>query len=91
MAQTRRELCTDASKGFTDPQLLDDSAALLQTFRSLNSGDNDDRPAKRRKTLSESASGNINRSMYEQLMVHLNGSFQDSPVLNLANLHNIIQ
>jgi serine/threonine-protein kinase ATR len=56
----------------------------------MNLGDENDRPAKRLKTLSGTSS-DVNSSTYEQLKVLLNGSTQDSPVPNLANLHNIVQ
>lgn len=50
----------------------------------------EERPAKRRKTLHES-SEHINASAYQQLTLLLNGSSHDSPILNLSNLHNIVQ
>lgn len=50
----------------------------------------EDRPAKRRKTMHES-SEDANTSAYHQLTTLLNGSSRDSPILNLSNLHNIIQ
>jgi len=84
----RKELCENESASFSDIELSEQSTPLVKTFRSLNLS-NEDRPAKRRKT-SPDASEDINRSTYEQLVVLLNGSTQDSPVLNLSNLHNII-
>ncbi|KAH7078025.1 hypothetical protein BKA63DRAFT_277194 [Paraphoma chrysanthemicola] len=91
VAETRLELCTDASKCFTDSQLLEDSREIIRTFRSLNSSNNDDRPAKRRKTLSESPKPDINKITYEQLLRYLHGSSQESLGLSLTGLHNIIQ
>jgi serine/threonine-protein kinase ATR len=61
---------------------------IMKTFRILNQGD-EERPAKRRKTLPESTE-DINESVWQRLVVTLNGSTQDSPVLNLSNLPNII-
>ncbi|CAO2647756.1 Nn.00g086780.m01.CDS01 [Neocucurbitaria sp. VM-36] len=89
VANLRKEICTNESGSFSDAQLVEQSASVVQTFRGMNLGD-EDRPAKRRKTLPEPAE-NTNVSTYEQMMIVLNGSTQESPVLNLANLHNIIQ
>ena len=89
VADLRKEICTNESGSFSDAQLLEQSASVVQIFRYLNL-DNEDRPAKRRKTLPEPAE-NTNISTYERMMMVLNGSTQASPVLNLANLHNIIQ
>jgi serine/threonine-protein kinase ATR len=80
----------DTSASFTNPQLLTDSTSFLKTFRLLNVGEENDRPTKRLKTLPDSSS-NVNRSTYEQLTILLNGSAQDSPVTNLANLHNLVE
>ena len=54
----------------------------------LNLG-NEERPAKRRKKLLDTP--DINHITYERLVMILNGSNHDSPVLNLTNLHNIIE
>jgi len=86
----RNELCTNASGSFTDPQLLEGAASVLKSFRGLNLTDEEDRPVKRRKTLPDS-SEDVNISVYEQLVMVLNGSTQDSPVLNLSDLHNLVQ
>ena len=45
---------------------------------------------KRRKTSHES-SEDISTLAYHQLIMQLNGSSQDSPVLNLSGLHDIVQ
>lgn len=92
VATIRQKLRTDASASFTDANLLQDSALVLKTFRALNIDDDEDkdRPVKRRRTIPDS-SDDEEPSTYEQLMTLLNGSSQDSPVLNLANLHNIVQ
>ena len=87
--ELRKELCENESESFSDIELSEQSMPVVKTFRLLNLS-NEERPAKRRKTL-PNASEDINRSTYEQLVVSLNGSTQDSPVHNLSNLHNIIQ
>ncbi|KAF1947946.1 hypothetical protein EJ02DRAFT_429695 [Clathrospora elynae] len=89
VADIRKELCESESESFSDAQLAAESISIIKTFRALNLGD-EDRPAKRRKTLPDSTE-DLNESAYEQLVMVLNGSTQDSPVLNLANLHNIVQ
>jgi serine/threonine-protein kinase ATR len=90
VTDVRKELCTNAFGAFPNPQILEVATAVLKTFRALNFDEEDDRPAKRRKTLPES-SEDVNESIYRQMVVKLSGSTQDSPVLNLSNLHNIIQ
>lgn len=90
VADLRKELCTNPLGAFPNPQVLEEATEILKTFRSLNIGDEDDRPSKRRKTLPDS-SEDINDSAYKQLMIVLNGSSQESPVFNLSNLHNIVQ
>ncbi|KAF1921015.1 hypothetical protein BDU57DRAFT_509551 [Ampelomyces quisqualis] len=86
----RRELCSNESGGFTEPHLLEASASLLKTFRSVNLNDKNARPVKRRKTLLES-SEDVNEIAYDRLTMILNGSLEESPVLHLVNLHNIVQ
>ncbi|KAF2828831.1 hypothetical protein CC86DRAFT_319926 [Ophiobolus disseminans] len=90
VADARKELCTNPSASFADPQLSNGAALILKSFRELNLGDGEDRPAKRRKTLPNS-SEDVNEGVYQQLVRVLNGSSQDSPVLDLRNLHNIVQ
>ena len=89
IADLRKELCESESESFSDAQLSEESIPIMRTFRMLNLGD-EERPAKRRKTLPESTE-DANESVYQRLVMLLNGSTQDSPVLNLSNLHNIIQ
>lgn len=89
IADLRKELCENESGSFSDAQISEESASTVKTFRTLNL-DVEDRPAKRRKTLPDS-SDDTNKTMYERLAITLNGSTQDSPVLNLSNLHNIVQ
>jgi serine/threonine-protein kinase ATR len=89
VADLRKELCENESGGFSDLRLSEESGPVLKTFRALNLGD-ESRPAKRRKTLPDSAE-DVNNSTYQRLVVVLNGSTEDSPVLNLSNLHNIIE
>jgi serine/threonine-protein kinase ATR len=89
VADLRKELCENESGSFSNAQLSEESVSAVKAFRALNLGDGD-RPAKRRKKLPES-SEDINRYTYEQLVMTLNGSTHDSPVLSLSNLQNIIQ
>lgn len=89
IADLRKELCENESGSFLNAQISEESTSAVKAFRALNLGD-EDRPAKRRKTLPES-SENINHSTYERLVLTLNGSTQDSPVFNLANLQNTIE
>lgn len=82
----------DGSGSFSNAQLVQESQSITKTFRAINVVD-EDRPAKRRKTLPESAEiegKDVNEATYEQLVMKLNGSTQESPVLNLSALHNII-
>jgi serine/threonine-protein kinase ATR len=85
----RKELCINPAASFTNPQLFIDSTSVVKTFQILNTS-TDEPPAKRRKTLPE-FSEDTSTSIYEQLVVFMNGSIHESPVLNLANLHNTIQ
>jgi serine/threonine-protein kinase ATR len=89
IADLRKELCESESGSFSDAQLTEESMPIMKTFRLLNLGD-EERPVKRRKTLPE-ATEDVNESVYQRLVMTLNGSTHDSPVLNLSNLHNIIQ
>ncbi|KAK1911299.1 hypothetical protein P3342_012598 [Pyrenophora teres f. teres] len=89
VADLRKELCENESASFSDVGLSEQSTPLIKTYCSLNII-TEDRPTKRRKTIPD-ASEDINRSTYEKLVVSLNSSTQDSPVLNLSNLHNLIQ
>lgn len=90
VADLRKGICTNPLETFQSPLVLEEATEILKIFRSLNIGDEDDRPTKRRKTLPHS-SEDINDSTYKHLMIVLNGSSQESPVLNLSNLHNIVQ
>ncbi|KAF1842478.1 uncharacterized protein K460DRAFT_346363 [Cucurbitaria berberidis CBS 394.84] len=89
VADLRQEICSDESESFSSTQLVEQSMSVIKTFRELNMGD-EDRPSKRRKTLPDSPEDAYG-STYEYLMMVLNGSTQASPVLNLSNLHNIVQ
>ncbi|KAL6705751.1 serine/threonine-protein kinase M1 [Coniothyrium glycines] len=85
----RLKLCEDDTAGFSDIQLFDDGHSVITAFRTLNVSEQD-RPAKRRKTLPERMN-DINETTYERLSMILNGSTESSPVLALANLHSIFQ
>ncbi|UPX14348.1 Non-specific serine/threonine protein kinase [Ascochyta rabiei] len=84
----REELCSEGAASFTTAQLAEDATKCVQVFQSMHL--DDERPAKRRKILHQS-SKDVNTSAYHQLTMLLNGSSQESPILNLSNLHNIVQ
>jgi serine/threonine-protein kinase ATR len=88
IADIRRELCESATDSFSNAQVSEASTPVLKAFRVLNS-ENEERPAKRRKTLPDTS--DINHTTYERLVMALNGSTHDSPILNLSNLHNIME
>ena len=89
IADLRKTLCDNETGSFSDAQLSEQSLSVAKTFRALNVGD-ENRPAKRRRKLPESAE-DFSDSTYALIVMALNGSTQESPVLNLANLHNIVQ
>jgi serine/threonine-protein kinase ATR len=88
VADIRKELCESDTGSFSNAQLTDESTQILKAFRVLNLG-SEERPTKRRKTLPDTS--DINRTTYERLMMVLNDSTYDSPILNLSNLHNIME
>ncbi len=89
IADLRKSLCENESESFSDVHLLEKSVPVVRMFKELNLGD-EARPAKRRRKAIDSAE-DTDASMYAQLVTVLNGSTHESPVLNLANLHNILQ
>lgn len=68
--------------------MAEDASECVQVFQRLHL--DEERPVKRRKTSHES-SEDISTLAYHQLIMQLNGSSQDSPVLNLSGLHDIVQ
>lgn len=90
VADTRQQLCTNESEAFADPRLLEQAQSVLRSFRGLNLSEEDDRPAKRRKTLPDSENG-VNLSAYEHLKSVLVGSDGESLTASLSNLHNTVQ
>ncbi|KAH7552423.1 hypothetical protein BM1_08374 [Bipolaris maydis] len=89
VADLRKELCENEFGSFSHAQLSEESMSAVKAFRALNLGDGD-RPAKRRKKFPE-ASEDINQDTLRRIMMIVNGSTQDSPVLNLFNPQDIIQ
>ncbi|KAF2644722.1 hypothetical protein P280DRAFT_390394 [Massarina eburnea CBS 473.64] len=89
--EQRARLCVDASKKSSSEELNQDffSMSVVRTFRQMNIVEQEP-PAKRRRTLPE-VEENECFNMYEQLVMTLNGSTSESPVLNLSNLHQIVQ
>lgn len=89
VADLRKELCENESGGFLNAQLSEESTSSVKAFRALNLGD-EDRPAKRQKTLPASPD-DVNSTTYNRLIMILNGSTPDSPVLDTTDLSNTIQ
>lgn len=89
IADLRKELCEHESGGFSNAQLSEESASSVKAFRALNLGD-EDRPAKRQKTLAGPPK-DINTDAYDRLVMILNGSTIDSPSHATDNVQNIIQ
>lgn len=89
VANLRKELCENEFGSFSDAQLSEESMSAVKAFRALNLGDGD-RPAKRRKKLPES-SEDVNQDALRRIMMSLNGSIHDSPVLFLSNAQDLIQ
>jgi serine/threonine-protein kinase ATR len=77
------------SENFLAEELKQEWALFAKTFRQTNPAD-EERPAKRRRTLPENA-GDENPDAYGELKMILNGSSSESPVLDLSDLHNIVQ
>lgn len=86
----RKTLCTNESGAFKDPQLLEQAKLALKSFRGLNLGEDEDRPAKRRRTLPEFGTDE-SVSAYEYFKSVLVDSDGQSPISTLSNLHNIVQ
>lgn len=89
VADLRKELCENELGGFSNVQLCEESTSSVKAFRALNLGDGD-RPAKRQKTLPGSPD-DINPAVYNRLIMILNGSTTDSPVLDTTDLVNTIK
>lgn len=90
VADLRQDLCDNGAKSFSAAQIGLQSYPVFQEFKISNFSDGD-RPVKRRKTQPEPVEdGDVNTSVYEQLVTTLCGSTQESPALDLTNLHNII-
>jgi serine/threonine-protein kinase ATR len=89
MEDIRKQLCSDTSEGFSAANLVKESIAITRIFRESNL-DDEERSAKRRKTLPDSPD-DINDGTYHKLLTVLNGSSHETSVLNLSDLHNIVQ
>jgi serine/threonine-protein kinase ATR len=87
--QIRKELCSDVSGGFSDAHLARESIMVAKLFRESNPAD-EERSAKRRKTL-PGTSNDINENVYHELLMIMNGSSYETPVLNLSNFQDIVQ
>ena len=62
---------------------------VAKSFRESNQAE-EERSAKRRKTLLDS-SKDANDNIYHEILTIMNGGSHEIPVLNLANFQNIIQ
>ena len=89
VADLRKELCENESGGFLNAQLSEESTSSVKAFRALNLGD-EDRPAKRQKTLPGSLD-RTNTAVYNRIIMILNGSTPDAPILNTTDLVNTIR
>lgn len=81
----RNSLCADAPDHFSDEQLQEEAASVISTFRKLNTSSGE-RPLKRQK-MEEPGS----RSVYDFLIMTVNGSGPDSPTLDLHGIHDSIR
>ncbi|KAF2473193.1 uncharacterized protein BDR25DRAFT_257421, partial [Lindgomyces ingoldianus] len=84
----RNSLCSDATQIFSDGKLQHDSAMIIKTFKELNLADQG-RPSKRQRIIAD-VNEDEPRAIYNNLIMLINGSAQDSAVFELANLHNSI-
>ncbi|KAF2712355.1 hypothetical protein K504DRAFT_372017 [Pleomassaria siparia CBS 279.74] len=82
----RSALCSDNTQMFSDSLLQEVSVSILRIFKETNTTDVE-RPTKRLKVLSD---GTGALTTYNELLVVLNGSSQESPVLELTGLHTSI-
>ncbi|KAF2678362.1 hypothetical protein K458DRAFT_348412 [Lentithecium fluviatile CBS 122367] len=87
--ELRAALCSDGSDAFWNDELNQTSCFFVRGFRRMNLVD-EERPAKRRRTLPESPE-EAHPSTYSQLVMVLNGGSPESPMLQLSNLHHIIE
>jgi hypothetical protein len=71
-----------------DIQLQEESVSIVKVFRDSNAA-NEERPTKRQK-ISTELDQDENQASYKELVIFLSGSLEDSPSLELSNLHNTI-
>lgn len=88
VTEMRNELCSDTSRNFSNIRLQDESMSAIKVFRDLNLV-GEERPSKRQKTLPDTDL-DISRASYKELVILVNGSSQDSAVLELTGLHDSI-
>jgi serine/threonine-protein kinase ATR len=84
----RQSLYSDAMASFSDERLQHESISFLQIFRDLNMADSP-RPTKRRRTL-QNSDEDEQQAIYQKLVMTVNGSSQDSPVVDLSGIHATI-
>jgi serine/threonine-protein kinase ATR len=95
--ELRDTLCSDASKGFSDDQIRQDAANVVDAFKKLNvvgespTAPHAERPTKRRRTKQKPIPDEAQQTVYEQLKMRINGSTEDSPNPELVGLHDSIQ
>ncbi|CAI6340552.1 unnamed protein product [Periconia digitata] len=89
--ELRSHLCSDNEHVFLSEELNEDYLSLnaVKVFRDKNEKQSEP-PAKRRKTLAEAGEGK-QADAYQELVVLLNTSKSESPVLNLSGLDQTIR
>ena len=87
----RTHLCSASGPCFLSEVLDEDpvSMSLATTFCEINTQELEP-PAKRRRTLPDGGEDE-KFSTYDEIVMKLNGSISDSPVLNLSSLDQIIR
>lgn len=84
----RAELCVHGAASFTSAKVAENATKCVEVFQKMHL--DEERPAKRRK-ISHDLSEDVNTSAYHKITMLLNGSSQDSPILNLSRLRDIVQ
>ncbi|KAL5418072.1 hypothetical protein PMIN06_006043 [Paraphaeosphaeria minitans] len=85
----RALLSSETGRPFDDEELNDQSVHVINAFRTANKGD-EQPPAKRRRTAPEPDS-DAPVDVLNQLVLLLNGSSAESPVMDLKDFHVSVQ
>lgn len=86
--ELRALLCSDTAQPFESDELNQVSIKVLKNFRARNEAQ-EEPPAKRRRTVPEREQDTSD--IENHLVMMLNGSSSESPVLHLKDLHITIQ